>query len=283
MQKRELGKTGLNVSIITFGGIVVKDMPQADANRIVAETIDRGINYFDVAPSYGDAEVKLGPALEPFRKDVFLACKTGKRDRDGAAAELRQSLRNLCTDHFDVYQLHGLTKMEELDQALGPNGAMEAFLRARDEGLVRFIGFSAHSVEVALEAIRRFDFDTVLFPINYVLYHEANFGPQVVKAAQEKEMGRLALKAMARTKWAEGSERTHPRCWYEPVTDPHEASLALRFTLSEPIATAVPPGDVRLFRLALDIAENFRPLSDEERQQIGRQARNLTPIFRLAA
>src|SRR4051812_27033325 len=121
MQRRQLGKTGLDVSIIACGGIVVTDTPQAEANDIIAEAVDRGINYFDVAPSYGDAEVKLGPALEPHRHGVYLACKTGKRDKAGAAAELRQSLKNLRTDHFDVYQLHGLTKMEELEQALGPD------------------------------------------------------------------------------------------------------------------------------------------------------------------
>jgi aryl-alcohol dehydrogenase-like predicted oxidoreductase len=114
MQRRQLGKTGLEVSIITFGGIVVMNVEQTDANNVVAEAVDRGINYFDVAPSYGDAEVKLGPALEPFRQNVSLACKTGKRDKEGAAAELRQSLKNLRTDHFDVYQLHGLSKREEL-------------------------------------------------------------------------------------------------------------------------------------------------------------------------
>ncbi len=283
MQRRRLGKTGLDVSIVAFGGIVVMNAEQADANNIVAEAVDRGINYFDVAPSYGDAELKLGPALEPFRKDVYLACKTGKRDKDGAAAELRQSLKNLRTDHFDVYQLHGLSKMEELEQCLGPNGAMEAFLAAREQGLIRFIGFSAHSAEVAVEAIKRFDFDTILFPINFVLFHEANFGPQVLEAASVKDMGRLALKAMARTKWAEGATRTHPKCWYEPMRDPREAALALRFTLSQPLATAIPPGEVELFRPAMDVAGRFEPLTDAEREEVRRMAQGLEPIFRLAA
>lgn len=283
MQRRQLGKTGLEVSIIACGGIVVTDTPQAEANDIIAEAVDRGINYFDVAPSYGDAEVKLGPALEPHRDGVYLACKTGKRDKAGAAAELQRSLKNLRTDHFDVYQLHGLTKMEELEQALGPNGALEAFLEARDAGQIRYIGFSAHSSEVALEAIKRFDFDTVLFPVNYVLYHEANFGPAVVAAAQAKDMGRLALKAMARTNWGPGVQRAQPKCWYEPITDPHEAELALRFTLSEPINIAIPPGDQALFRMAMDIADRYEPLTESERAELQRLAQGVKPIFQLAA
>lgn len=283
MQRRRLGKTGLDVSIVAFGGIVVMNAEQTDANNIVAEAVDRGINYFDVAPSYGDAELKLGPALQPFRENVYLACKTTRRDRDGAAAELRQSLKNLRTDHFDVYQLHGLSKMEELEQCLGPNGALEAFLEAREQGLIRFIGFSAHSAEVAVEAIQRFDFDTVLFPINCVLFYEANFGPQVLEAASLKDIGRLALKAMARTKWAEGATRTHPKCWYEPMRDSREAALALRFTLSQPLATAIPPGEVELFRLAMDVADRFEPLTDAEREEVRHMAQGLEPIFRLAA
>lgn len=283
MQNRQLGKTGLDVSIVTFGGIVVMDATPDEAGRAVSESIARGVNYFDVAPSYGDAEMKLGPALEPYRSSVHLACKTGKRDHDGAAVELRQSLKNLRTDHFDVYQLHALTTMDDLEQVLGPDGALRACIAARDEGLIRFIGFSAHSAEVALAAMERFAFDTILFPINYVLYEEAGFGPQVVAAARERDMGILALKAMARTNWQEGAHRAQPKCWYQPVTDPREAALALRFTLSEPIATAVPPGDAALFRLALDIAEKFTPLSHEERSELKTMARGNQPIFRLAA
>lgn len=283
MQRRRLGKTGLEVSLVACGGIVVTDMAQPDADRIVAEAVECGVNYFDVAPSYGDAELKLGPALQPHRDGVYLACKTGKRDKEGAAAELRRSLERLRTDHFDVYQLHGFTKMEELEQALGPDGALEAFLEARDAGLIRYIGFSAHSSEVALEAIQRFAFDTVLFPVNYVLYYEAHFGPEVVAAAQQKDMGRLALKAMARTHWPRGAERTQPKCWYKPITDPHEASLALRFTLSEPVAIAIPPGDLQLFRMALDIADHFQPLTDAERAELRDLAAGEEPIFKLAA
>ncbi|MGH8247750.1 MAG: aldo/keto reductase, partial [Gammaproteobacteria bacterium] len=182
--RRRLGKTGVDLSILGFGGIVVMNAEQSAANNIVAEAIDRGINYFDVAPSYGDAQERLGPALASYRDRVFLASKTMRRDKAGAAGELEGTLDALHTDHFDLYQLHALTKMEDLDQALGPSGAMETFVAARKEGKVRFIGFSAHSVEVALAALDRFAFDTILFPFNFVLFSQANFGPQVLERVQ---------------------------------------------------------------------------------------------------
>ena len=160
---------------------------------------------------------------------------------------------------------------------------MEAFVAAREAGLVRHLGFSAHSVEAALAAMDLYDFDSALFPINFVTYYEGDFGPQILARAQEKGVGRLALKAMARTNWKEGEHHTHPNCWYEPLTDPHLAELALRFTLSEPITAAVPPGDPRLFRLALDLAENYRQITEEERTELRTYAHGLQPIFRYAA
>ena len=283
MERRPLGRTGEELSIVGFGGIVVMNVEPEEASRLVAEAIDRGVNYFDVAPSYGNAEERLGPALAPYRDRAFLACKTGKRDKAEAARELRESLQRLQTDHFDLYQLHALTSMEEMEQALGPGGALEAFLEARDAGLIRYIGFSAHSVETALAAMDRFSFDSILFPTNYVLFYQANFGPQVVERAQQKGVGRLALKAMARTHWAEGQPRSFSKTWYEPVTDPVEAALALRFTLSQPITAAIPPGEAQLFRLALEIAEQFRPLAPGEAEELRRRAGSVQPIFRLAA
>ncbi len=284
MERRPFGSTGEELSIIGFGGIVVMNTEPGEARNRVAEAVDRGVNYFDVAPSYGNAEACLGPALEPYRRGVFLACKTGKRTRADAAAELRASLERLRTDHFDLYQLHAMTTREDLEIATGPGGALEAFVEARDAGLVRHLGFSAHSVEIALELMDRFPFASVLFPLNWMEYVNARFGPQVVERAAALGMGRLALKAMARQKWPEGSDRTAwPHCWYEPCTDPEENALALRFTLSQPITAAIPPGDVRLFRRALDVADQFTPLTPAEVEELRRRANGLEPFFRLAA
>lgn len=280
--KRALGRTGERVSVIGLGGIVLMGAEQQAADRIVRNAIDRGVNYFDVAPSYGsgEAEEKTGRALERYRDRVFLACKTARRDRAGAEEELQTSLKRLRTDHLDLYQLHGLSTKEEVQTALGPGGAMEAVTMAREKGAIRFIGFSAHSVDAALAAMEGFAFDTVLFPINWVCYLRGGFGPQVVKAAQDKGMGVLALKAMARGPWPEDALRaTYPKCWYQPISDPHEAALALRFALSLPIAAAVPPGDESLFELALREAERFKPLSDEERKQLEALSAEREPLF----
>ncbi|HHX39014.1 MAG TPA: aldo/keto reductase [Armatimonadetes bacterium] len=282
--RRRLGRTGVELSIIGLGGIVVANTEPDEARRIVVEAYERGINYFDVAPSYGNSEERLGPALEGLRDRVFLACKTEKRDRAGAATALRESLQRLRTDHFDLYQLHGLAKREDLEKAMGPGGALEAVAEARKEGLIRWIGFSAHSAEVALEAMERFSFDTILFPVNFVTWIKAGFGPQVIAAAEKRGMGCLALKAMALGRMPKGTPRTYPKCWYQPIDDPRLASLALRFTLSQPITAAVPPGDVRLFRMALNAAsQRFQPLTKGELAELERIAATADPIFRLAA
>jgi len=280
MDRRKLGKTGESLSIIGFGGIMVMNESDADSNRLVARAVNEGdINYFDVAPSYGNAEEQLGPALEPYRKDIFLACKTGKRSAQEATEELHQSLKRLRTDHFDLYQLHAVTTLGEVEQITGPGGALEAFVKAREQGLVRFLGFSAHSEEAALELMNRFDFDTILFPFNWVCWHQSNFGPRVMARAQEKGMGILALKALARCKWKENEEREWAKTWYRPVGSYEEASLALRFTLSQPVTAAVTPGHEQFLDWAVQVAGEFQPLSAEEEEEIARRSAGLDPIF----
>ncbi|MGO8734929.1 MAG: aldo/keto reductase [Terriglobia bacterium] len=289
--RRELGKTGEELSIVGFGGIVVMNNSQSFANNIVAEAVDRGINYFDVAPSYGDAQARLGPALEPYRKKVFLACKEGAGreegdwTKDGAAKALDESLRLLRTDHVDLYQFHALSKMSQLEQIFGPNGAMETFEAARKEGKVRFLGFSAHSVEVAIAAMDRYNFDTILFPINFVLFSQANFGPQVIEHARKKGMGIMALKSMAKTTWPESMKKDHPheKCWYEPADFPHEAALSYRWTLSRAITAAIPPGDERYFRLAMDVGTHFEPVTEKEQQKLMASAAGVNPLFHLGS
>jgi len=280
LERRSLGKTGEKLSIIGFGGIVVKDATTDQASQRVAEAVERGVNYFDVAPSYGNAEDMLGPALKPYRKNVFLACKTQERSHEGAARELESSLRKMQTDHFDLYQLHAVTKLSDVKQILGPGGALETFLAAKKAGKIRFIGFSAHSVEAALALIDGFGFDTILFPINFATWHAGNFGPEVLQKAQSKKMGILALKAMAKTRIQRGQKKTYEKCWYEPLADREEALAGLRFTLSHPITAAIPPGDENLFRLALDLAKQFTPLKSEEAEAIKQRALKTEPLFK---
>ena len=282
--KRPLGKTGERLSIIGLGGIVVMKMKQSRANNLVAEAFDRGINYFDVAPFYGDAQQRLRPALEPYRKRSFLACKTDERSKSGSQEELEESLRLLHTDHFDLYQFHYLTTMDDVETVFGPAGAMETFQAAKKAGKVRFLGFSAHSVEAALAAMDRYEFDTILFPINFVLFSQANFGPQVLEKARKKGMGILALKEMAKTPWPKAmkeSKRPNPKCWYQPAALPEEASLGLRWTLSKPITAAVPPGDEKYFRVAMDVGQSFMPISPDEERLLMARATGVEPIFHL--
>jgi predicted aldo/keto reductase-like oxidoreductase len=277
MERRALGRTGEQLSILGFGGIVVADLPQEEADRIVAEAVDRGVNYFDVAPTYGNAQERLGPALEPYRDKVFLVCKTAERDKEGSARELEESLRLLRTDHVDLHQLHGLANLEDVDKVFGPGGAIETFEAAKREGKARFLGFSAHSEEAALEALKRFPFDSVLFPFNFVCWF-GGFGPEVLAAAKSRRAGRLALKSVARTFWPKDG-RKYDKCWYQPYDDPEQAELAFRWTLSQDITAAISPGQHDLFPMMMDLAENFRPITAEEEQRLRDMAGGLTPIF----
>ncbi len=283
LARRPYGRARLPLSIVGFGGIVVMNATPEHAAQTVARAVERGVNYFDVAPSYGNAEERLGPALAPYRKNCFLACKTGKRDAAGARAELEASLAALKTDYFDLYQLHALTDLaKDVDAVFAQGGAMETLAAARQSGQVRHLGFSAHSVPAALSALDRFDFDSILFPINFATYHQGQFGPTVVARAREKGVSILALKALARQQWPEDApERPqYSKCWYQPLTDPHQCDLALRFTLSQPVTAAVPPGEEELFWRAVEIACHFQPLSEAEQREVAALAAGLAPVFR---
>ena len=201
LPKRAYGKTGVKLSIIGMGGHVMIGAEQKHANKVVAKAIEKGVNYFDVSPLYGagDAEQKLGPALEPYRKKAFLACKTVQHERKGAQTELKTSLKRLRTDYLDLYQLHGLTDLKkDVDVVFAKGGAMEVFIEAKKTGRVRHLGFSAHTVEAAMASMDRYDFDSVLFPINFACYYGGNFGKQVIEKAQQKKAAVLAIKALAR-------------------------------------------------------------------------------------
>jgi aryl-alcohol dehydrogenase-like predicted oxidoreductase len=279
MEQRRYGTTDVKLSIVGFGGILVMNEDAETAARLVSQSIDRGINYFDVAPSYGNAEEMLGPALEPYRQKVFLACKTQKRTAEEAQEELDRSLELLRTDHFDLYQLHAVTTKEDVDTILGPGGAMETFLKARDKGKVRFLGFSAHSEEAALSLLSAFSFDSVLFPVNWVTWLTGRFGPRVVPRAKEKGAAVLALKTLAKRKWEENEERTFDKTWYHPVDSYEEALLAFRFTMSKGVTAAVTPGHEKFLWWACDAAEEYTPLSEEEEKALEDRAKGLDPIF----
>lgn len=279
LPRRVLGKTGEKLSVIGFGGIMLNDNPQDFANELVAKSYELGVNYYDVAPGYGNAQERLGPALKPYRKNCFLACKTQKRNAAEAQAELEDSLRKLETDHFDLYQLHALSSVNEVEQVFAPGGAMEVFIKAKKEGKVKHLGFSAHSVDAALLAMKNFDFDSILFPINFACWNAGNFGPQVFAEAEKRGMGILALKAMALTRLEQGEQKLYKNVWYRPVTDEEVMKMALKYTLSKNITAAVPPGQNTLFLKALEFMNDYQPITDNETQKLLTLAKTTKPVF----
>lgn len=279
MERRPFGTTGEKVSVIGCGGIICMNEEPAAAKRLVSQAVDRGISYFDVAPSYGNSEERLGPALAPYRTKVFLACKTGKRTAAEAETELANSLALLKTDHVDLYQHHAVTTLEEVETIMGPGGAMETFVKAREKGMARFLGFSAHTEEAALALMGCFAFDSVLFPFNWACWLKSGFGEKVLAKAEKKGMARLALKTLAKRRWAEGEEKAWAKCWYKPVDTYEEAVQAVRFTLSKPVTAAISPGHAQLLWWMCDAVEHVRPLSAREEEALADEVRALEAIF----
>jgi predicted aldo/keto reductase-like oxidoreductase len=279
LPRRALGKTGEKLSVIGFGGIMLNDNPQNFANELVAKAYELGVNYYDVAPGYGTAQERMGPALKPYRENCFLACKTQKRTASEAQFELEDSLRKLETDHFDLYQLHALSSVEETEQVFAPGGAMETFVKARQEGKVKYLGFSAHSVDAALLAMKNFDFDSILFPVNFACWHGGDFGPQVYAEAEKRGMGILALKAMALTRLGQGEQKIYKNVWYRPIEDEEIMKMALKYTLSKHITAAIPPGQNTLFLKALEFMNEYEPISGEETDKLLSLAKETSPVF----
>lgn len=279
LPRRPLRAGGPELSIVGFGGLLLRGMEQQHADDIVAWAVDRGVNYFDVAPTYGDSQDLLGPALEPYRDDCFLACKTTQREAEGAREELEGSLEALRTDHFDLYQLHALTTMEDVEAVFAEGGAMETFLAAREEGKVRHLGFSAHSEEAAVAAMDRFEFDSTLFPINCVCIENGTFGPAVIQKAGETDTAILAIKGLAWTRVEDRNDRPYPNCWYQPMEDPDLARLGLGYTLDKPTVSAVSPASAELLMLAVEVGLRHQPLTDDQRADLMQRIEGVSPIF----
>lgn len=280
MEKRRLGRTGQMSSVLTFGAAALFQVTQEEADAAIEMAVARGINHIDVAPTYGQAEIRLGPWLEKNRNKVFLACKTGQRSKTGAWESIKRSLENLRVDRFDLFQFHGVNDLETLTAILSPLGAMEAVLEARQQGLLKYIGITGHRPFVHVEALNRFDFDTVLFPLNRVLAaHRNDYTDftQLVQLARQKDVGTIAIKAVARRPW-EGGMRMH-RTWYEPFTERADIEESLWYTLSQDITTTALPGDLTLWPMIIDAAEKFTPLNTQAQREVVRKARQYRPIF----
>lgn len=277
-----LGRTGRQVSIIGFGGLMIRNYEPSRAQALVDHSIQRGVNYFDVAPTYGDAELKLGPALKPYRDKAFLACKTTERTAEGARKELDASLERLETDHLDLYQLHAIADVEkDVDAVFAKGGAMEAFIEARKAGKIRHIGFSAHSDEAALEAMRRFDFDTILYPVNFACQFAGQFVSSVLQEARRQNIGILCIKSVALRRWTDDDDRSQlPNCWYKPLEDPELIRLAMGWSYDQGSVSLLPPANEAMYRRLLDVAPSVEPLTDSQRTQLAALADTIDPIFK---
>jgi predicted aldo/keto reductase-like oxidoreductase len=280
MPRRTLGRTGLQVSVIAFPGLSLSRATQEEANKAVRNAIEHGVNYFDVAPAYGDAETKLGIALEGIdRGKIVISCKTRGRDKAAAQRDLDRSLQLLKTDYFDVYQMHILSTRAEVKRALGPDGAIEVFTEAKKQGKAKHLGITAHTTRAALDAINGFDFETVMFPINFIEYYQVGFGKDVLEAAKRKGMGVMGMKTMCGGQWPRGMERTRNN-FYRPLEEPEIVNLAVRWTLSqEPVAAAVPPGFIDLFEKAVPVGPVSKPITEAETNRLQELAKSRISQF----
>lgn len=280
MQERKLGKTNHMSSVVAFGGAALWQVSQAEADAAIEMAVARGVNHFDVAPSYGEAEIRLGPWMEKHHKEIFLACKTQARSKAAAWESIKRSLDRLKVDYFDLFQFHGVDDLETLNVILSPVGALEAVLEARQQGLVRYIGITGHRAYLHCEALNRFDFDTVLLPLNRVLAAHCNdfndFRP-LLELAQRKNVGTIAIKSVTKRPW-EGPMHMH-KTWYEPFDSPVDIEKSLRYTLSQGVTTAAMPGDLGLWPMILDSADRFQPMTRLEQDSAVNEVMQYRPLF----
>ena len=265
MKYTQLGKTDIRISYVSYGGVVSAGFfdnvfypteGQEASDRYVSWAVEHGVNYFDVAPGYGDAQDQLGISLEPYRKEVSLACKTACRDRESAEKDLERSLKLLKTDYFDVYQLHGVASMDEVDRAFGPGGVMEMMRTLKERGIARYVSFTAHSEEAALKMLELFPFDTVLFPFNWFMNMEHGMGNRLLAVLKEKGTGILGMKAFIERRWEDGEDRgCFPKSWCKPINtdeEPEFGIAAMKYALSLGVNTLIPPGNFKSFSFAVN-------------------------------
>ncbi len=283
MQKRRFGRTNHMSTIAIFGAAAFWQVEQDQADQAMQRVIAYGVNHIDVAPFYGLAEERLGPWLARERERFFVGCKTMERTQAGAAAELRRSLERLRIDHFDLYQIHAITRLEELDAATRTRGALDAIRDAQQAGLTQFVGITGHGVNspaIFLEALRRFDFDSVLFPINFVQYANPVYRrntEELLRQCRAKDVGVMAIKSITKGPWGEQS-KTHTT-WYQPFEDAEHIQRAVNFALSQDVTGLCTAGDRRLLPLMLEACQNFTPLSGEEQEALVASTGQYEPLF----
>lgn len=280
MQTRRLGRTGHESTIAILGGAAfARSDPEVTASAFAA-AMAAGVNHLDIAPQYGLAEVLVGPNIPAVRDRLFVACKTLRKNVDGVRAQAQESLEKLHVDRFDLYQAHAVTSLEVLDERMD---ALAEIVRMRDEGLTRFAGITGHDLTVPatfVEALRRFDLDTVMFPVNARLWADDDYrrdAERLLALCAERDVGVMAIKAGAARPWG---DRKWATTWYEPRTD---IEVGVRFTLSVPgVHAFATPGDVAVTAQAIDAASRFTPMTAEEQVAAIDAVRDEPHIFPIA-
>lgn len=283
METRRFGHTDHMSTIAIFGAVAFWQISQADADKVMEQVIEAGVNHIDVAPSYGQAEERVGPWMPRERSRFFLGCKTQERTKEGAWNEMQRSLKRLQTESFDLYQCHAITTMEELDAVTMKGGALEAFEQARREGLTKYLGITGHGVDapkIYLEALRRFDFDSVLFPLNFVQMANPEYrkyAEELIATCRTKDVGTMIIKTTTKAPWG---ERPHTATtWYEPFEAQDEIQKAVNFALSYDVTGLCTAGDTRILPLILQACENFRRLSPLELEAMIESGKQHEPLF----
>ncbi|WP_460627569.1 aldo/keto reductase [Intrasporangium mesophilum] len=278
MEMRRLGRLGHQSSVLIYGAAALGEVSQDVADRSIQEALDGGINHFDVAASYGDAELRLGPWMPQIRDRIFLATKTGQRAKDAAWQEINASLERLQTDRVDLLQLHAIGDLAELDAATGPDGALEAAVRAQSEGLVGAVGITGHGRDAAAthrEALRRYPFATVLTPLNPVLWRTEQFRTDytaLVEEVRRQDAGLMTIKTVSRRNWPDGADHSHTT-WYEPYHDQERITATVSWVLSHTEVTGIATaGDVGLLGMTLEAEMNRVPVPEAESQLVGDEA-----------
>jgi len=272
MEKRRFGRTEHMSTLAVFGGAALGKIDQALADKTIQQVIDAGINHIDIAPSYGQAELRLGPWMPEIRKDFFLGCKTTQRGKDAAVKEFNQSLKRLQVENFDLYQLHAVTSLADLDACTMKGGSLEGVIEMRDQGLTHHIGITGHGMdapEVFIEALSRFDFDTVLFPIYPALFGNEAYRTKALELldlCEKKDVGVMTIKSFAKEPWGDREHNYHT--WYVPFKEQQVIQANINFVLSHKLTHICTPGDHRLLGMAIDACENFRPLTPEEQNTL---------------
>ena len=261
IERRPFGRTGHHSSATLFGAAALARASQDEADRALEVLLRHGVNHIDTAARYGDSELRIGAWMGRHRKDFFLATKTGERSRTGARDSIHRSLERLRVDRVDLLQLHSLGHPDEWDQAMGPDGALEAAVEARAQGLVRFIGVTGHGWTIAAmhkRSLARFDFDSVLLPFNYFMAqserYRGNF-EEVLQICRERNVAVQVIKSIARGPWAT-SDRTHTT-WYQPLEAQADLDRAVHWAMGVPGVFLNTAGDLGLLPRVLDAASRF--------------------------